>query len=101
MYVNFQQSRVSRLVKTAHTNIFAKNCKLHKFAINNSNFKKSNISDMHHQITYMYFNFWQILVSRSVKTVHSNLFAKKCKLHKFATANTNLKKKLFQTSIIV
>ena len=57
MYVNFQQSRVSRSVKTAHTNIFAKSCKLHIFAINNSNFEKSNISDMHHRITYMYFNF--------------------------------------------
>ena len=57
MYVNFQQSRVSRSVKAAHTNIFAKSCKLHKLAINNSNFKKSNISDMYHRITYMYFNF--------------------------------------------
>ena len=28
MYINFQQNRVSRSVKTAHTNLFAKNCKL-------------------------------------------------------------------------
>ena len=33
MYINFQKNRVSRSVKTAHTNLFAKICKLHKFAI--------------------------------------------------------------------
>ena len=32
MYINFQQNRVSRLVKTVPTNLFAKNRKLHKFA---------------------------------------------------------------------
>ena len=47
MYVNFQERRVSTSVKTAHTNIFAKKGKLHKFAINNSDFEKSNISDMY------------------------------------------------------
>ena len=31
---------------------------------------------MHHRETYMYINFQQIQVSRSVKTVHTNLFAK-------------------------
>ena len=40
---------------------------------------------MHHRKTYMYINFQQNWVSRSVKTVHTNLFAEKCKLHKFAT----------------
>ena len=42
MYFNFQQNRVSRSVKTVHTNLFAKNCKLHKFAITNSDFEKGN-----------------------------------------------------------
>ena len=42
MYVNFQQNRVCRLVKPVRTNIFAKNCKLHTFAIINSNFVKIN-----------------------------------------------------------
>ena len=32
MYINFQQNWVNRSVKTVSTNIFAKNCKLHKFA---------------------------------------------------------------------
>ena len=32
------------------------------------------------------------LVDRSVKTVHTNLFANNGKLHKFATNNSNLKK---------
>ena len=35
---------------------------------------------MHHRKTYMYINFQQNRVSRSVKTVHTNLFAKNCKL---------------------
>ena len=39
MYINFQQNRVRRLVKTVHTILFAKNRKLHKFATCNSNFK--------------------------------------------------------------
>ena len=40
---------------------------------------------MHHRITYMYINFQQNWVNRSVRTVRTNIFAKKCKLHKFAT----------------
>ena len=28
MYIEFQQNRLSRSVKTVHTNLFAKNCKL-------------------------------------------------------------------------
>ena len=64
-----------------------KNRKLHKFATTNSNFSKSTFSDMHHRKTYMYINFQQNRVSRSVKTVHTILFAKKFKLHKFATCN--------------
>ena len=87
-YINFYQTRLSRSVKTAHTNKFAKNRKLHKFATTNSNFfKKLTLSDMHHRKTYMYINFLQNRVGRSVKTVHTNLFAKNCKLHKFITFN--------------
>ena len=40
---------------------------------------------MHHRITDMYINFQQKWVSRSVKTVRTNIFAKNRKLHKFAT----------------
>ena len=57
---------------------------LHKFAITNT-FFKIDISGMHRRITYMYINFQQNWVSRSVKTVRTNIFAKNCKLHKFAT----------------
>ena len=42
MYLNFQQYRVGRSVKTVHTKLFAKNRYLHKFATTNSNFKKIN-----------------------------------------------------------
>ena len=48
MYIMFQQNRVSRSVKTVQTYLFAKNCKLHKFATCNSNFEKSLLSDMNH-----------------------------------------------------
>ena len=47
---------------------------------------------MHHHKTYMYINFQQDRVSRSVKTVHTNLFAKNRKLHKFAITNRNFEK---------
>ena len=35
---------------------------------------------MHHRKTYVYINFQQNRVSRSVKTVQTNLFIKICKL---------------------
>ena len=41
IYINFQQNRVSRLVKTVHITLFAKNHKLHKFATTNSNLFKN------------------------------------------------------------
>ena len=40
-------------------------------------FKKSTLSNMHHRKTYLYINFQQNRVSRSVKNVHTYLFAKK------------------------
>ena len=39
-------------------------------------FKKSTLSDMYHCETYLFINFQQTRVSRPVKTVHTNLFAK-------------------------
>ena len=62
MYINFQQTRVSRSVQTVHPiylpiMLFLNNRKLHKFATTNSNFEKKNILDMHHHKTYMYVNF--------------------------------------------
>ena len=49
---------------------------------------------MHHHKTYMYINFQQNRVSRSDKTVKTNLFAINRKLHKFATYNSNFKNSL-------
>ena len=50
----------------------------------------------------MYIYFQQIRVSGSVETVLTNIFANNRKLHKFATTNSNLKKKrLIQTCVIV
>ena len=55
-------------------------------------FEKSTLSDMHHYEMYVYINFQQNRVSRSVKTMHTNIFAKICELHKFATTSINFEK---------
>ena len=47
---------------------------------------------MHHRKTEMFINFQQNHVSRSVKTVHTNIFANNRKLHTFATTNSDFKK---------
>ena len=57
---------------------------------------------MHHCITYMYINFQQNWVSRSVKTVHTNIFAKKntsCIICKYT--NSIFLNQLLQTCIII
>ena len=41
IYIDFQQNRVCRSVKTVHTILFAQYRKLHKFATTNSNFDKT------------------------------------------------------------
>ena len=89
MYINSHQNRVSidQSQNRAHKKLFAKNRKLHKYATYNLNFETKLLSDMHHRITYLYINFQQNRVNRSVKTVHTSLFANICKLHKFATCN--------------
>ena len=57
---------------------------------------------MNHRRTYMHINFQQNWVSRSVKTVHTNLFAQYRKLHKFATTNSNFEEnQSFWTCIII
>ena len=49
---------------------------------------------MHHRITYMYVNFQQNWVSRSFKTVRTNIFANNRKLYKFAICNLSFEKSL-------
>ena len=79
-----------------------KNCKLHKFATTNTIFENITLLDMNHRRTYMHINFQQNWVSRSVKTVHTNLFAQYRKLHKFATTNSNFEEsQSFWTCIII
>ena len=63
-----------------HTNLFAKNRKLHNLQPILIS-KNSVISDIHHRAMYMYINFQQNQASRSVKIVHTNLFANNHKLH--------------------
>ena len=103
MHINFQQNRLSRSVKTVHTNLFAKNCKLHKFATTNSNFKKKSILlDMHHHKTYMYINFQQNQVKTQVMTACTQVYSQKIA----SCINLQLpiiifNNRLFQTRIIV
>ena len=54
--------------------------------------KNRLFSDMRHRKTYMYVNFQQNRDSRSVKIVRTNIIAKNCKLHTFATTNSNFEK---------
>ena len=54
---------------------------------------KKKYLDMHDCITYMCINFQQTRISRSVQTVHTNIFANNRNLHKFATTNSNFEKK--------
>ena len=52
---------------------------------------------MRHRKAYMYINFQQNCVDRSMKTVHTNIFAKQRKLHKFTTCNSNFENHAFRT----
>ena len=70
MYINFYQNRVSIDQSKPCTQSY-----LQKYATYNLNFETKLLSDMHHRITYLYINFQQNRVSRSVKTVHTSLFA--------------------------
>ena len=57
---------------------------------------------MRHHKTYMYINFQQNRVNRSVLTACTQLYSpKKYKLHKFATTNSNFKKNDSKACIIV
>ena len=64
-----------------HTNLFAKNRKLHNLLLPILTSNNLIISDMHHRAMYMYINFQQNQASRSVKNVHPNLFANNHELH--------------------
>ena len=78
MYIHFQQTWVSRSVQTVHTNIFANNRSLHKFATTNSNFEKNDYLDKHHRIHTCISIFSKIgLVRRSVKNRADKYICKK------------------------
>ena len=89
MYINFQQKRVSRSVKTMLSNIFTKNCKLHKFATTNSSFKKNRLFESCGIVkgTRISFFIKLGLVDQSKPCTEINS-QKNHKLHKFATTNS-------------
>ena len=80
MYINFQQNQVNRSVISVHTNLFAEIASCINLQLLIVILKKSILLDMHHHKTYMHINFQQNQVGRSVKTVHTNLFAKKMQI---------------------
>ena len=88
MYINSQQNRVSRSVKSVHTNLLAKNQKLHKFATTNSNLEKNYFRQASSDNVHMCFNFHPNRVSNQSKLC-TQIYLQKRKLHKFATANSN------------
>ena len=87
MYTNFQQNQVKTQVMTVHTSLFEKIVSCINLQLPIIFFFKWTLSIMHHRETYIHINFQQNRYSRSVKIVHTNLFAKNCKLHKFVTCN--------------
>ena len=98
MYINFYQNQVSIDQSKPCTQSYLQkivSCINMQLAIRIS--KTKLFSDMHHRITYLYINFQQNWVSRSVKTVHTSLFAncinlqlaiKILKNHTFRTCTT-------------
>ena len=88
MYINFYQNRASIDQSKPCTQSYLQkivSCINMQLTIRIS--KPKLLSDMHHRITYLYINFQQNRISRSVKAVHTSLLANICKLHKFATYN--------------
>ena len=74
MYINFQQIRFSRSVQTVHTNIFANNRNLHKFATTNSNFEKKRLfrhaSYNVHVYQFLAKSGWYVDQSKTVHTIY-------------------------------
>ena len=102
MYINFQQTWVDQSKPCAQIYL-PKNCKLHKFAtILIILFQKSITSDMHPHKTYMYINFQQNRICRSVITVHPNVLAKKiASFINLQLPIEDFKNRLIQTCVIV
>ena len=55
---------------------------------------------MHHHKTYMYIDFQQNRVNRSVITANTNVFAKKSKLHKRRTDERTDRRRVRQQSVV-
>ena len=98
MYIIFQQNHVSRISQNRAHKIICKNmssCINLQLRIIIVILKITTISDIHDRITYMYINFQQIWVSRSVKTLRTNRFVNLSDLRFFKTTNSNFEKKYY------
>ena len=99
--IYFQKNRVSRSVKSVHTIFLLQKRKLHEFTTTSSNFAKIDYfrhesSDNVRTCISIYSQI--VLVDQSkpctqiARGIHTNIFAKNRKLHKFATTNSNFAK---------
>ena len=96
MYINFQQNWVKTQVITVLTSIYSqKIASCTNLQLPLIIFFKSTFSDKHHLKTYMHINFQQNWVSRSVKTVYTNLFAKTARCINLQLPIVILKNKIF------
>ena len=91
MYINFQQNRVCKSVKTVHTNLFAQyNSKLHKLATTNSNFFLNCLLQTCVLVKRTCLSiFSKIGFVDQSNRAHKYLLAQYRKLHRFATTNSN------------
>ena len=101
MYIYFQKNRVSRSVKSVHTIFLLQKRKLHEFATTSSNFAKIDYfrhesSDNVRTCISIYSQIGLVDQSKPctqiARGIHTNIFAKNRKLHKFATTNSNFAK---------
>ena len=79
MYINFlaKSGWYVDQSKTVHTIYLQKIASCINLQLPIVILKKKDYLDMHHHITYMYINFQQNRINRSVITVHTNIFRKK------------------------
>ena len=79
MYINFQQNRVRKSVKTVHINVLAKNRKLHTFATTNGNFEKKTIFYSYiiikHTCTSIFNKFGLVDQSKPYTQIYSRIVA--------------------------
>ena len=97
MYINFYQTQLVDQSKLCSLINLQKMASCINLQLSIVIFKRFTLSDIHHCITYMYINFQQNRVSRSVKIVHTKCFQKNANCINLQLAIRILKKYAFRT----